>query len=89
MYTWIAIGMTLAYLVASRASLSMLIRWITGSCKYTSDWLAWVLVVLTTPTLVQNYTSYQITNLTIFVFIGYSVAFMLKQIFKMSLGDFD
>ena len=89
MYSTIAILITLAYLVVSRTSISLLIRWITGACSYTADWLAWVLVVLATPTLIANYTSYEITNLTIFVFIGYSVVFMCKQILKMTFGDMD
>jgi len=89
MYTTLAVGLTLAYLMVSRTSLSVLIRWITGSCTYTADWLAWVLVVLLSPTLISNYTSYEITSLTIYVFIAYSVVFMVKQILKYTFGDID
>jgi len=89
MYTIIAIILTLGYLIASKHSLSWVLQNLIGMNKWSTDWIAWVLVVVCTPAILNDWFGYQLTTLALGVFVAYSVVFMLKQITKMALGDID
>jgi hypothetical protein len=66
-----------------------LLQILLGMSKWSTDWIAWVLIVTCTPAILQNWFGYQVTNLVLGVFIAYSVVFMLKQITKLAFGDVD
>jgi len=83
----LAVLLVLTYIVLAKWFVSTILIYWVGITRHTADWFSYVLVVIITPAALYYLFYYEITILSIVVFVVYSTYWLLTRVWNTSLGN--
>ena len=78
----LAVLLVFTYIIVAKWTLSTVLSWLFSINRYNVDWFSYVIVVILTPITLNYYFHYEITPLSIAVFISYSACWLWSKAYK-------